>query len=171
MTEGDRNLIKHHSFSAAHRCPRFRWHVLIWIIHWGGIVTSFQATAVSAICWAVQALGGSDRALVWRGNPYFECPLAGNLNEFKLHLSVSRACVYKFYFSASRPPLFVILSLTQMASEVQCVQWSTMCTVIHTNFTVWLRTRTEIRSSYFLANYKMSGCFIFEKYSYIYFIT
>jgi hypothetical protein len=122
LWQGDRNLIKHHSFCTAHRCPRFRWHELIWIIHWGGLVTSFQATAVSAICWAARALGGSDRALVWRGNPYFEYPPAGNLNEFKLHLSVSHACVCKFYFSASKPPLFVILSLTQMVSQVQCVK-------------------------------------------------
>lgn len=59
-----------------------------------GIVTSFQATAVSAMCWAVRAEGGCDRTLVWRGNPCFECPPAGNLNEFKLHLSVSCACTH-----------------------------------------------------------------------------
>jgi hypothetical protein len=106
LWQGDRNLIKHHSFCAAHRCPRFRWHELIWIIHWGGIVTSFQATAVSAICWAVRALGGSDRALVWRGNPCFECPPAGNLNEFKLHLSVLPCLCVQVLFSCFTTPLF-----------------------------------------------------------------
>jgi hypothetical protein len=44
--KGDRNLIKRHSVCTVQWCPRFRWHELIWIIHWDGIVTSFQAMVI-----------------------------------------------------------------------------------------------------------------------------
>ena len=112
----------------------------------------------------MRALGGSDRALVWRGNPYFECPPAGNLNEFELHLSVSRACLQVLLSCFTTTPFCNFVSHPNG-------EWSTVCKVIHTNFTAWLHTRTEIRNTYFLAIYKMSACLSFEKYSYIYFIT
>lgn len=112
------------------------------------------------MCWAVRAEGGCDRTVVWRGNPCFECPPAGNLNEFKLHLSVSCACTHAHRnvsfvlaistFLCHRYVLFCLSPRCRLKSKQQSV-----CKDI-TNFTVWHHPRTEFRKLFSCQLYDVS---------------